>query len=401
MDARDALAFAARSLVASRIRTGLTLLAMGIGVAAVVLLTALGEGARRYVVGQFASLGTHLLIVLPGRSETTGGHPPLLGETPRDLTLDDALALLRSPHVRRVAPLTLGSAPVSAKGRERESTVVGSTADFFAVRHLELALGRPLPAGDPRAANPACVIGAKIQRELFGAEPPVGRWLRVGDWRCRVTGVLASEGRSIGLDLQEIVVIPVASAQALFNTPSLFRVLVDARSREDIGAAGDDVRRLLAERHEGEEDVTVITQDAVVATFDRIFRALTLAVGGIAAVSLGVAGILIMNVMVVSVSQRRAEIGLLKAVGATSRQVQRLFLLEAGLVASLGAVAGVSVGLMGAAVLRRLYPTLDLVPPVWAVAAGFGVAIATGLLFGVLPARRAARLDPVQALARR
>jgi putative ABC transport system permease protein len=401
MDTRDALAFAARSLVAARVRTGLTLLAMGIGVAAVVLLTALGEGARRYVVGQFASLGTHLLIVLPGRSETTGGHPPLLGETPRDLTLDDALALLRSPHVRRVAPLTLGSAPVSAKGRERESTVVGSTADFFAVRHLELALGRPLPAGDPRAANPACVIGAKIQRELFGAEPPVGRWLRVGDWRCRVTGVLASEGRSIGLDLQEIVVIPVASAQALFNTPSLFRVLVDARSREDIGAAGDDVRRLLAERHEGEEDVTVITQDAVVATFDRIFRALTLAVGGIAAVSLGVAGILIMNVMVVSVSQRRAEIGLLKAVGATSRQVQRLFLLEAGLVASLGAVAGVSVGLMGAAVLRRLYPTLDLVPPVWAVAAGFGVAIATGLLFGVLPARRAARLDPVQALARR
>ena len=401
MDTRDALAFAARSLVAARVRTGLTLLAMGIGVAAVVLLTALGEGARRYVVGQFASLGTHLLIVLPGRSETTGGHPPLLGETPRDLTLDDALALLRSPHVRRVAPLTLGSAPISAKGRERESTVVGSTADFFAVRRLELALGRPLPAGDPRAANPACVIGAKIQRELFGAEPPVGRWLRVGDWRCRVTGVLASEGRSIGLDLQEIVVIPVASAQALFNTPSLFRVLVDARSREDIGAAGDDVRRLLAERHEGEEDVTVITQDAVVATFDRIFRALTLAVGGIAAVSLGVAGILIMNVMVVSVSQRRAEIGLLKAVGATSRQVQRLFLLEAGLVASLGAVAGVSVGLMGAAVLRRLYPTLDLVPPVWAVAAGFGVAIATGLLFGVLPARRAARLDPVQALARR
>ena len=401
MDTRDALAFAARSLVAARVRTGLTLLAMGIGVAAVVLLTALGEGARRYVVGQFASLGTHLLIVLPGRSETTGGHPPLLGETPRDLTLDDALALLRSPHVRRVAPLTLGSAPVSAKGRERESTVVGSTADFFAVRRLELALGRPLPAGDPRAANPDCVIGAKIQRELFGAEPPVGRWLRVGDWRCRVTGVLASEGRSIGLDLQEIVVIPVASAQALFNTPSLFRVLVDARSREDIGAAGDDVRRLLAERHEGEEDVTVITQDAVVATFDRIFRALTLAVGGIAAVSLGVAGILIMNVMVVSVSQRRAEIGLLKAVGATSRQVQRLFLLEAGLVASLGAVAGVSAGLMGAAVLRSLYPTLDLVPPVWAVAAGFGVAIATGLLFGVLPARRAARLDPVQALARR
>ncbi len=401
MTAGDALAFALRSLGSARVRAGLTLLAMAIGVAAVVVLTALGEGARRYVTGQFASLGTHLLIVLPGRSETTGGQPPLLGETPRDLTLDDALALLRSPHVRRVAPVTLGSAPVSWKGRERETTVVGTTADFFPVRRVELAQGRPLPAGDPRLANPACVIGAKVQRELLGAEPPLGKWLRVGEWRCRVTGVLASEGRSIGLDLEELVILPVASAQAVFDAPSLFRILVEARSRADIAPAADDLRRTLAARHEGEEDVTVITQDAVVATFDRIFDALTLAVGGIGAVSLAVAGILIMNVMLVAVSRRTAEVGLLKALGATSAQVERLFLLEAGLLASLGATVGVAVGVLSAALLGRIYPMLEPVPPVWAVAAGFGVAIATGLLFGVLPARRAARLDPVQALARR
>jgi putative ABC transport system permease protein len=303
--------------------------------------------------------------------------------------------------VRRIAPVTLGSAPVSWKGRERETTVVGTTADFFPVRRVELAQGRPLPAGDPRLANPACVIGAKIQRELLGPEPPLGKWLRVGAWRCRVTGVLASEGRSIGLDLEELVILPVASAQALFDAPALFRVLVEARSREDIAPAAQDASRILAARHEGEEDVTVITQDAVVATFDRIFDALTLAVGGIGAVSLAVAGILIMNVMLVAVSRRTAEVGLLKALGATSAQVERLFLLEAGLLASLGALVGVAVGVLGAALLGRIYPMIEPVPPAWAVAAGFGVAIATGLLFGVLPARRAARLDPVQALARR
>jgi putative ABC transport system permease protein len=401
MSPRDALGFATRSLAHARVRTGLTLMAMALGVASVVLLTALGEGARRYVTGRFASLGTHLLIVLPGRSETTGGHPPLLGETPRDLTLEDALALLRSPHVRRVAPITVGSAPVAWGGRERESTIVGSTAEFFPVRHLALAQGQPLPGGDPRSGQPVCVIGAKVQRELFAAEPPLGRWLRLGDWRCRVIGVLASEGRSIGMDLEELVVVPVALAQAIFDTPSLFRVLVEARTRADIEPAAEDLRRIIADRHEGEEDVTVITQDAVVATFDRILRALTLAVAGIGTVSLAVAGILIMNVMLVSVSQRTTEVGLLKALGTPSRQVERLFLLEAGLVAALGALAGVGLGLAGGVALRHLYPSLELVPPVWAIPAGVGVAIATGVVFGVLPARRAARLDPVQALSRR
>jgi putative ABC transport system permease protein len=401
MRGTDALAFALRSLGGARVRAGLTLLAMTIGVAAVVILTSLGEGARLYVAGRFAALGTHMLIVLPGRSETRGGHPPMLGETPRDLTLEDALALLRSRHVSRVAPITVGSAPVSWQARERESTIIGSTRDFFVVRRLALDQGELLPAGDPRAAVPVCIIGAKVRRELFGAESPIGKWVRVGDWRFRVVGVLASEGRSIGIDLEELVVVPVAAAQALFDTPSLFRILVEARGRAAIEPAADDVRRIVAERHEGEEDVTVITQDAVMATFDRIFRALTLAVGGIAGISLAVAGILIMNVMLVAVSQRTAEIGLLKAVGATSRQIHRLFLLEAVLLAGLGASAGVGVGLGAAGLARRLYPVLELVAPAWAVGAGFAVALATGLASGVLPARRAAALDPVQALARR
>ncbi len=401
MSLSDILHFALTSVRGYRSRSLLTLLAMAIGVAAVVMLTALGEGARRYVVDEFASLGTNLLIVLPGRSETTGGPPPLLGATPRDLTLDDALALERLPEIGRVAPISVGSAPVSWQGREREANIVGTTSSFKQVRHVKLAQGRFLAAVDPHSGSPVCVIGAKIREELFGARPALGQWLRIGDWRFRVIGILGSEGRSIGMDLQEVVVIPVPSAQALFNAPSLFRILAQARVREDMQPAAKAIRQLIKNRHEGEDDVTVITQDAVIATFDKIFRALTYTVGGIAAISLAVAGILIMNVMLVAVSQRTPEIGLLKALGAPRRQIQMLFLAEATLLSVLGALVGLALGLGVSAAAGKLYPIIKLVPPPWAVGAALATALAAGLVFGVLPARRAAGLDPVQALSRR
>jgi putative ABC transport system permease protein len=401
VNVRDLIVYATGSVLGYRTRTTLTLLAMGIGVASVVVLTALGEGARRFVTGEFESLGTHLLIVLPGRSETTGGHPPLMGETPRDLTLDDALAIERSRAVRRIAPIAVGSAGVSYREREREVMVIGSTASFLEVRHLKMASGRFLPEGDPRRASPVCVLGAKLKRELFDAEPAIGRWVRIGDRRFRVLGILASEGRSIGLDIEDIVIIPVAAAQSLFDTYSLFRVLIEARSAEAIPRAREDVRSIVRQRHEGEDDVTVITQDAVVATFDRIFTALTLTVAGIASISLAVAGILIMNVMLVAVSQRTSEVGLLKALGANSGAVMRIFLAEATILSLVGAAAGVAVGYLAIQIADRAYPILSLTAPVWAVGSAVLVALITGLLFGVLPARRAAKLDPVAALAGR
>jgi putative ABC transport system permease protein len=401
MKAEDALAFAFGAVRGYRTRSLLMMLAMAIGVAAVVLLTALGDGARQYVTGQFASLGTNLLIVLPGRSETTGGGLPMgMPATPRDLTLDDALALQRSRLVRRVAPIVVGSAAVSWGGRERDVPIMGSTAELEPVRHLTLAQGRFLPTGDPRRATPVCVLGTKVRDELFGAHRALGEWVRIGDRRFRVIGILASEGRSIGVDMEELVVVPVASAQMLFNAPSMFRILVEANGREAIGRAKQFVVRTLKARHQGEEDVTVVTQDAVLATFDNIFRALTLTVAGIGGISLAVAGILVMNVMLVAVSQRTAEIGLLKALGAPARQILLLFLAEAAMLSLLGALLGVLVGEAGSLLLSHLYPVLPARAPLWAVAAGLGVAVGTGLLFGVLPARRAARLDPVQALAR-
>lgn len=402
MRTSDLLAFAWQVINGSRARTALILLAMGIGVAAVVIVSSLGEGARRYVLDQFGSLGSNLLIVLPGRSETAGGAPGfIVGKTPRSITIDDAMALERSHAVKRIAPLIVGTGDARWNARNREVPVLGSTAAMLEVRHMEVAQGHFLPEGDPHHAQPVCVVGAKVASELFGSRPALGEWLRIGDRRFRVVGILANQGQSMGFNTDELVIVPIASAMALFNTDALFRILVEAKGREQVEPAKQQILDILKARHEGERDVTVITQDAVLATFDRILRALTLAVGGIAAISLGVAGILIMNVMLISVTQRRGEIGLLKAIGATGTEVKLIFFTEAVMLALGGALVGLAVGKLGQLALLRLYPAIPFTPPLWALVAAPLTAVVTSVLFSVAPARRAALLDPVQALSRR
>jgi putative ABC transport system permease protein len=203
------------------------------------------------------------------------------------------------------------------------------------------------------------------------------------------------------MNADEIVILPVTVAQAMFNTNTLFRILVEARSRDHITPAKEQTAAILKARHDGEEDVTVITQDAVLQTFDRILGTLTYGVAGIAAISLAVAGILVMNVMLVAVAQRTNEIGLLKALGAEASAIRNAFLAEATLLSASGALVGYLLGQLGAFALRTAMPVLPAYPPDWAVIAALLTALSTGLLFGVMPARRAAQLDPVQALAKR
>jgi putative ABC transport system permease protein len=377
------------------------LLAMAIGVGSVVILSTLGNGARNYVIGQFSSLGTNLLIVLPGRSETVGGPPPLLGVTPRDLTVDDAMALLRSSNIRYVAPISMGAAPVSRGKLEREVTILGSTPHLFQIRQLKMAGGRFLPEGDASRSAAVCVLGYKIKQELFGNNSALGETVRIGDRRFQVIGVLTKKGESVGLDMGDIVVIPVASAQALFNSASLFRIMIEANDRDAISRAKNTILKIIRERHDGDDDVTVISQDAILATFDRIFTALTLTVSGIGAISIVVAGILIMNVMLIAVSQRRAEVGLLKAIGAPSGQIITLFLAESAILSIIGAALGLLLAAGVTWVVARLYPNFPLDVPLWSIWAAVGVSVATGLTFGVMPAMRAARLDPVLSLSRR
>ena len=394
--------FTLHALTAHRLRTFLMLLAMSIGVGAVVILTALGEGARNYVTGEFSSLGTNLIIVLPGKTETAGNRAGMLfGKTPRDLTVYDAEAITRSRHVKQIAPISLGADSVSYRQLDREVPIIGTNSKMLAIRHWEMAQGKFLPEMDLERTSPVCVIGAKVKKELFGNENPLGKWLRIGDRRFRVIGIIGSEGRSIGVDVEEIVIVPVASAMAMFDNPSLFRILVEAKSREQIPLAIQDVENIIRERHQGKEDVTLVTQDAVLETFDKVFSALTYAVAGIAAISLIVAGILIMNVMLVTITQRTAEIGLLKAIGASRKQITFLFMTEATVLSITGALLGLILGIIITQVAGQFFPKMSFVAPWWALIAAIATAVVTGVVFGLMPARRAARLDPVQALARR
>lgn len=377
------------------------LLAMAIGVGSVVVLSTLGEGAKSYVLDQFSSLGSNLIIVLPGRSETVGGPPPLLGVTPRDLTLEDAMALQRSANIRYVAPVVFGAAPVSRRGLEREVPILGTSNHMFQIRKLTMTHGQFLPEGDITRATSVCVLGYTLKKELFGSRPALGEKVRIGDRRFRVVGILAEKGESVGMDMGDVVIIPVASAMALFDATSLFRIMIEANDRDAIQRAQRTILEILKQRHNGEDSVTVITQDAVLSTFDRIFTALTLTVTGIGAISIAVAGILIMNVMLIAVSQRRSEIGLLKAIGAPSHEIIYLFLAEAAILSLIGAALGLLVAAGATMFIEYLLPQFPLEMPLWSLSAGVAVALVTGLGFGILPAVQAARLDPALSLSRR
>ena len=391
----DQLVFNRQVFLRHQVRTLLMLLAVAIGVASVILLTSLGEGARGYVDREFSALGNRILIVLPGRKETTGGGPPMYGASPRDLTLEDANALGRIPGVLAVAPIVAGTTTISHSSRSREVITLGSTAAFFAVRQLQVGAGSVLSARTESEPLAVAVLGVKVKRELFGSSRALGQWVRVGDRRMRVVGVLEERGESLGLDM---LVIPVRTAEQLFDSPGLFRILLDIAPSADSDKIKEKILNVIRKRHDGEEDVTVISQDSMLAAFDNILATLTMAIAAISSISLLVAGILIMNISLISVSQRRQEIGLLKAIGASSRQIKQLFIGESLMLISMGSAVGISFAFALIALFAGLWPSFPLQPPVWAVPAALLVAFGTGLVFSIMPAKRAAALDPVLAL---
>lgn len=395
----DLLRFSTGSLRRHGLRTTLSLVGVTIGVMAVVILTALGDGARKYVVDQFAGLGTNLLIVIPGKTETTGSFG--VGGVANDLTLEDAQAIERGLlEIRQVAPVTVGTEEVSAGERSRQIAVLGTVRKYQEILDLAVARGEFLPAGEMFRGSSVVVLGSKTARELFAGEDPLGAVVRIGAWRMRVIGVLAQQGVNLGVDFDDVAIIPVQTGMRMLNRRSLFRIICQVSEQADLDATKEKVLALLEDRH-GEDDVTVFTQDALVSTFASILDAVTLAVAAIAAISLSVAGIGIMNVMLVSVSERTREIGLLKAIGASSSQILTAFLTEAVFLSALGGLLGLGLGWGAVRLLVQLYPALPASPPAWAVAASLGLSVAVGAVFGLLPARRATRLDPVAALSGR
>jgi len=394
---RDLLGLSLEAHSRHRLRTALTLGGIAIGVTAVVVLTSLGTAAKTYVVAQFAGLGTNLVIVLPGKTETSG--VPTFGGSTRDLTIEDTESLLkRAPAVRRVAPLSMGTARLAWDGRLRDVRVVGTTAEFKEMRDLRLRLGQFLPRGDPRTGAPVAVIGANVHRDVFAGQNPIGQAVRIGQSRFRVIGALEPHGANLGLNVDDMVLVPVATGLRLFDQTGLFRIFTQAGSAEDVPQVIRQVTRVLTDRHDGLEDFTLITQQALLKTFQSVIDALTAALAGIAAISLAVAGIGIMNVMLVSVSERAPEVGLLKAVGARRRQILSVFLSDAAMISSAGGMIGVIFGVAIVAIGGLVFPDFPLRPDLGWIAAVLVLAVVAGILFGLMPARRAARLAPVDAL---
>ena len=396
MTTRDFLMLAAGALRGHRLRTGLSMLGIAIGICAVVLLTAIGEGTRRYVLDQFTQFGTNIIAVNPGKQETVG-IPGVLGGTTRKLTIDDAELLTRLPGVERVAMFTLGSAEVEAQARGRSVYIYGATDAMPDVLKFGVRQGSFLPSGDPRRGAPVAVLGPTLKREIFGETSALGEFVRIGGQRFRVIGVMEPKGQILGMDIDDVAYVPVARAMRLFNTDELMEIDVifsHTRLESEVESA---IRNVLTERH-GREDFTITTQTQMLEVFGNVMDVITLAVAAIAGISLLVGAIGILTIMWIAVGERTPEIGLLKAVGASSGQVQLLFLAESAALSFVGGAAGLGVGLGIAALAKVLIPGLPIYTPARFVVAGLLVSLGTGLASGVLPARRAARLDPVEAL---
>lgn len=397
MDALELIRFALGSLYGHRLRSVLSALGVAIGVAAVVLLTSLGEGARRHIVAQFSQFGTNLIGINPGKVKTIG-IPGVFGGTTHFLTIDDAEALRRVPGVERVVPVAFGQARVETGARGRSVFVYGVNHEADDAWQFRVAQGSFLPRMDPRRQGSFAVLGPKLARELFGAESPLGRRVRIGGTSLLVVGVMEPKGQFLGFDLDDAAYVPVATVMALFNLAELNEIDLIAATAETVPAVVAGARVALRARHRGQEDFTITTASEALDTFGRVIGIITVAVSAIAGIALFVGAIGILTIMWISVHERTNEIGLLRALGVTPAAVQRLFMLEAVLLATVGGVAGVGFAFVLAALLRSALPGLPLATPPTAVAAALAMSLAVGFASGVLPARRAAALDPVDAL---
>lgn len=398
------LAEALQSLASNRLRTFLTTLGMVIGVAAVIVMLAVGSGAQRTVNAQIASMGSNLFIVLAGSASSAGVR--LGGGNASTLTLGDADAIAELPSVKAVAPQVSGGAQLVYAGYNWGTQVFGTTADYLEVRDWPLAAGVMFGDSDVRSAGRVAVLGQTVATQLFGAEDPVGRAVRINGSPYQVLGVLAQKGQSLdGRDQDDTVLVPVTAAQRkLFGSRfqgTLRMIMVQSVSEDAMPRTELEINALLSQRHgirAGQEpDFNVRNLTAVAETAAATARVMSLLLGAIASISLVVGGIGIMNIMLVSVTERTREIGIRVAIGAKPRDVLLQFLLESVLLALIGGTVGVLLGVGGSLIVERLADTAVDISSTSIIVA-FAVSGSVGVFFGWYPARKAAALTPIEAL---
>lgn len=396
MLANDTVRFATSAVTANRLRSTLTALGIAVGIAAVVLLTAIGTGVQRFVLAEFTQFGTNLIAVVPGKSETFGVSTAAIGNV-RPLTLDDAAALERVGSVVAVVPVLQGNAEVKGGGRSRRTMVLGVGPEVPDVWRMNVSTGRFLPRDDERSPRPYAVLGSKVREQLFGDRSPLGQRLRVGGDRYRIVGVMESKGQFLGFDLDDAVYVPAAKALELFDRESLMEIDLLYRPGAAVKTVEDAVRRMMMARH-GREDFTIITQQQMLDVLGSVLNVLTFAVAALGGISLFVGGVGILTIMTIAVGERTGEIGLLRAIGATRGHILRLFLFESLLLAAVGGAAGLVLGFGLAASLGLAVPALPVQPSIGYVLLAVALALVIGLTAGIAPARHAAAMQPLEAL---
>ena len=394
----DLMRLAWGAVAGHRLRSVLTMIGIAIGITAVILLTSLGEGIRVFVISEFTQFGTNIIAVNPGKSETSGGNPAAMAGSIRKLRVEDVEALRRIPLVETAMPIAFGNARVEHGDRGRSVLVYGVTSEMPRIWKFQVRQGQFLPESDPRHGTAVAVLGSKLKREVFGDDNALGERIRIGGRPFRVVGVMQPKGMFLNIDLDDTVFLQVSEAQALLNRDDLIEIDVLYRQAQETRRVVEAIRRVMLDRHENDEDFTITDQESMLQTLDKIIGMVTIAVGAIGGISLVVGAIGILTMMWISVNESTAEIGLLAALGARRGQVLGYFLLQAALLATAGGALGVGAGLGIVALLHVVVPGLPVSTPPEYVAAALALSFTVGLLSGVLPARRAARLDPIEAL---
>ncbi|HEX9288866.1 MAG TPA: ABC transporter permease [Anaeromyxobacteraceae bacterium] len=384
---------------ASKLRAFLTTLGVIIGVLAVILLVALGEGVRQYIGDTFASMGANVLQITPGKRDTKGGMMAPMSGVAHKLTPEDEQAVVhRVFTVDGVSGIVQGSATLRYQGRRRDAMALGVGDRFSDIRNMHVDAGRFFSEEDIASHRRYAVIGRVIEQELFGDENPLGKTLKINDAEYRVIGILEHRGNSLGFDLDDLALIPCTSALDLYALQGYSTLMVRARDKANTQAAIDDITEVLKRRHNNQVDFTIVSQDDLLATVNAIMSMMTGVLLAIASIALVVGGIGIANIMLVSVRERTREIGVRRAVGATRNTILMQFLVEAIVIASLGGLVGLGLGAGIIGLARLAMPGLPVQLSPWIVFTALGFAGAVGVLSGVIPARSAARLDPVEAL---
>ena len=396
MNTLDTFQFAFRSLTAHRLRTILSASGIAIGIAAVILLTAIGDGIQRFVLSEFTQFGTNIVTITPGKINTHGGSLGAIGSV-RLLTIEDAMALKQSRYAEYTNASVVGNAEIRAQGRSRRVTAYGQGPDFARAFNMQIAIGQFLPDDDPRNPRAYAVLGSKVRTELFGDANPLGALLQVGGSRFRIIGVMVSKGNVLGFDLDDTVFVPTARALEVFNRQGVMEINFSYHPDAPVQAVVDDIQRILVARH-GREDFTVKPQQQMLNTLSTVLNVLKFAVAALGGISLLVGAVGMVTLMHIAVSERVSEIGLLTALGATRARIRILFLLESIALSTLGGLAGLIIGAGIAGLLKLLISGLPVNIPWDFVLGALGLSVVIGLAAGVIPAMRAAKLNPVDAL---